>query len=194
VSQPTSPYVSAGPAPAVPPSGDEQLHPQQRAVLVVVRGVTYLIYGLVVAVEVILGVGFILLLLGANPSSSFVEWWYRNLDRVMEPFRGIFTPIELGLTSGNVPSIFETSVLFAMIIYAIAAMVIYGFASWLSKRLYRLDLEDRAYRDRMAIERQLYLDRVNAERIAAANQEAIARGVAAATQPAQPTPPPPPPA
>jgi hypothetical protein len=73
-------------------------------------------------------------------------------------------------------------------------MVIYAFASWLSKRLYRLDLEDRAYRDRMAIERQLYLDRVNAERIAAANQEAIARGVAAATQPAQPTPPPPPPA
>jgi hypothetical protein len=166
-------------------------------VLVVVRGVTYLIYGLVVAVEVILGVGFILLLLGANPSSSFVEWWYRNLERVMEPFRGIFTPIELGTTSGNVPSIFETSVLFAMIFHAIAAMVIYGFASWLSKRLYRLDLEDRAYRDRVAYERQVHLDRVNTERMIAANaanQEAIARGVAAATQPTQPTPPPPPPA
>jgi hypothetical protein len=87
----------------------------------------------------------------------------------MEPFRGIFTPIELGTTSGNnVESIFETSVLFAMIVYAIVAIVIYGFASWLSKRLHRLDLDDRAYRDQMAIDRQAYLDRVNADRIAAA--------------------------
>ena len=195
MSQPTSPYPSSGPAPAAPTAEEEHLHPQQRAVLVVVRGVTYLIYGLVVAVEVILGVGFILLLLGANPSSSFVEWWYRNLERVMEPFRGIFTPIELGTTSGNVPSIFETSVLFAMIIYAIAAMVIYAFASWLSKRLYLLDLEDRAYRQRVAYERQVYLDRLNTERLIAANaanQEAIARGVAAANAQQQPPPPPPP--
>ncbi|MGA9275549.1 MAG: hypothetical protein WBV89_01245, partial [Ilumatobacter sp.] len=60
------------------------------------RFVGYLVYVYVLIVEVFLFFGFILLLFGANSSAGFVSWIYRNLDRAMDPFRGIFTPIELG--------------------------------------------------------------------------------------------------
>jgi hypothetical protein len=65
---------------------------------------------LCVVVQIILIIGFFLLLFGANPSAGFTQWAYRNLDRVMEPFRGIFTPIQLGTTSGNVEAVFDCSV------------------------------------------------------------------------------------
>ena len=177
---------SGAPYAAVPPADDgSYLHPEQRAVLWVLRAVTYLIYAYLIFVQIILALGFILLLLGANPTSGFVEWWYRNLDRVMEPFRGIFTPIELGVTQGNeVESIFETSVLFAMIIYAIVAIAVSAFASWLGKRMHRLDVEDRAYHERMAYERQAYLDRVSAERVANTNAQTVAQ--ATGQQPVSP--------
>ena len=103
------------------------------------RVVTYLIYVYVVVVEIILILGFFLLLFGANPSAGFTQWAYRNLDRVMEPFRGIFTPIQLGTTSGNVEAVFETSVLFAMIVYLIIGMLLSGLTRWLSQRLRYLD-------------------------------------------------------
>jgi hypothetical protein len=103
------------------------------------RVVTYLIYVYVVVVEIILIIGFFLLLFGANPSAGFTQWAYRNLDRVMEPFRGIFTPIQLGTTSGNVEAVFETSVLFAMIVYLILGMLLSALTRWLSQRLRYLD-------------------------------------------------------
>lgn len=187
MSQPTDPY-SAAPvtayAPAPPPYDDgEYIHPHQRAVLWTTRAITYLVYAFIIAVEIILILGFVLLLGGANSSSSFVEWCYRNLDRVMRPFRGIFTPIELGTTGSNeVQSVFDTSVLFAMIVYAIAGIIIYGFASWLTKKLHRLDIEDREYHARLARERQAYLDRSTAERVAAAQAAAVQRP-AATSQP-----------
>ncbi len=105
----------------------------------VARVISYLIYFYVIVVEIILVIGFFLLLFGANPSAGFTEWAYRNLDRVMEPFRGIFTPIQLGTTSGNVNAVFDTSVLFAMIIYGIVAMVLSALTRWLSQRLRYLD-------------------------------------------------------
>ena len=162
--QPTS-YVQ----PPTPYDDPASLHPHQRALLWGVRAITYLIYGFIVAVEIILVLGFLLLLFGANSSSSFVEWWYRNLERVMEPFRGIFSPIELGLAGDNeVQSVFDTSVVFAMIVYAIVGIAVYTLAQWLTTRIRRIDVEDREYQAQMARERQAYLDRASAERIAAA--------------------------
>jgi hypothetical protein len=76
---------------------------------------------------------------GANPSAGFTQWAYGNLDRVMEPFRGIFTPIRLGTTSGNVDAVFDTSVVFAMIVYGIVAMVLRALTMGLSQRLQYLD-------------------------------------------------------
>src|SRR6478752_7178654 len=98
----------------------------------VARVISYLIYAYLIVVEIILIIGFFLLLFGANPSAGFTQWAYRNLDRVMEPFRGIFTPIQIGTTSGDVEAVFETSVVFAMIVYGILAMVISAVIPWLS--------------------------------------------------------------
>ena len=123
------------------------------------RVITYLIYVYVVFVEIILIIGFFLLLFGANPSAGFTQWAYRNLDRVMEPFRGIFTPIQLGTTSGNVNAVLDTSVLFAMIIYGIVAMVLSALTRWLTQRLRYLaaaeaDAEEREQQERAAADLQ----------------------------------------
>ena len=161
-------YSQPAPMPAsTPPVDDgEHIHGGQRLMLVIARAITYFMYAYLVVVEIILFLGFLLLLFGANPSSGFVEWWYRNLDRVMEPFRGIFSPIELGMTGNDVEAVFETSVLFAMVIYGIVALLVSGLTSWLSTRIRRIDIEDRQYHQRLAWERQQQLDRESAERAA----------------------------
>lgn len=131
------------------------VHPIRRATLWLSRGVSFVVYAYLLVVEVILFLGFLLLLLGANPSSSFVDWVYRSLDRTMRPFRGIFEPVELGVTQANVSSIFETSVVFAMIVYAILALVIHAFMAWLDGRLHRLDREDEEYRRQQLVSQTL---------------------------------------
>jgi hypothetical protein len=125
----------------------------KRHLLWLARAVGYLVYAYVIVVEIILAFGFFLLLFGANPTSDFVEFMYRNLDRVMDPFRGIFTPIELGMTGGNeVESVFETSVLFAMIVYGLLALAVHALIAWLTGRMDRLQREDYEYRRRQAAE------------------------------------------
>ena len=114
---------------------DLELVRARKIVVWVVRAITYLIYFFVIVAEIILLIGFFLLLFGANPTAGFTEWAYRNLDRVMAPFRGIFAPIELGTTSADVEAVFDTSVLFAMIVYGIVALVLSALTRWLSQRL-----------------------------------------------------------
>lgn len=129
-------------------------HPIRRTALWVSRAVSFVVYVYVLVVEIILMLGFLLLLLGANPSSSFVEWVYRSLDRAMRPFRGIFEPIELGVNQADVPSVLETSVLFAMVVYAILALVVHALLSWLNHRLDRLDHMDEELRRQQLINAQ----------------------------------------
>ena len=100
---------------------------------------SYMVYVYLILVEIVLLIGFFLLLFGANPTAGFTQWAYRNLDRVMAPFRGIFTPISLGSTTADVPAIFDTSVLFAMIVYGILALLMSWLIHWLTDRLLRLD-------------------------------------------------------
>jgi uncharacterized protein YggT (Ycf19 family) len=94
------------------------------------RILTYFVYGFTIVALTILVIGFFLLLFGANPDAPFAEWVYRSLGRVMAPFRGIFEPVEL---NGN--SVLDTSVLFAMIIYGVAALFLSALIDWLSQRL-----------------------------------------------------------
>lgn len=94
------------------------------------RALSYLVYAFTVFALVILLLGFILLLFGANPEAPFAEWVYRSLDRVMKPFRGIFEEIPL---NGN--SVLDLSVIFAMVVYGIAAMFLQALIDWLSSRL-----------------------------------------------------------
>ncbi len=122
-------------------------HRERRAALWVGRALTYVVYAYVLVTEIILALGFVLLLFGANPAPSFVAWVYRSMDRAMEPFRGIFTPIDLGTSGGNdVESVLDTSVLFAMIIYAIVALALRALLDWLTSRIARIDETERERR------------------------------------------------
>jgi uncharacterized protein YggT (Ycf19 family) len=94
------------------------------------RVLTYLVYAFVLVALTILAFGFILLLFGANPDAAFAEWVYRSLERVMAPFRGIFESVPL-----NGDSVLDTSVLFAMIVYGLAGLLLSALIDWLTRRL-----------------------------------------------------------
>jgi hypothetical protein len=100
------------------------------------RAIAYVAYAYFVLTEIILVQGFLLKLFGADPSSDYTQWAYRSLDRVMAPFRGIFTPIEL---DGN--AILDPSIIFAMVIYGILALVLRSFLDWVNVRLEKLQLQ-----------------------------------------------------
>ena len=129
--------------------------PMRRFALVLGRVISTIVYVYLLIVEIILFLGFILLLLGANPTSGFVDWVYRSMDRAMEPFRGIFSTLELGQMPNEVESVFDTSVLFAMIVYGILALIISSLVDWLNRRAHRLDLEDQEYRQRQMVEQSM---------------------------------------
>lgn len=129
----------------------ENLRPQMRAALWGGRALGYVVYAYVLVTEIILGLGFVLLLFGANPNPAFVQWVYRSLDRAMEPFRGIFTDVELGLTGpDNVQAKLDTSVVFAMIVYALVAWAVHAFIGWMTYRLQLLEREERDAANRAA--------------------------------------------
>jgi hypothetical protein len=127
---------------------------ERKAILWVVRAVSYLVYFYLIVVEIILFIGFFLLLFGANPDSGFTQWAYRNLDRVMAPFRGIFTPIQLGTTSGDVAAVFDTSIVFAMIIYGIVALALSALIGWLSGRLSQIHAAEEDLASQAEVARQ----------------------------------------
>ena len=152
---------------------------ERKAIVWALRAVSYLVYFYLIVVEIILLIGFFLLLFGANPTAGFTQWAYRNLDRVMDPFRGIFSPIDLGTTGNDVAATFDTSVLFAMIIYGIVALLFSVLIGWLSGRL------DQIHAAEDEIARQAEVERLQAEadaRLLAAQQAAaqIAQGQAQA--------------
>jgi hypothetical protein len=150
---------------------------ERKAIVWALRAVSYLVYFYLIVVEIILLIGFFLLLFGANPTAGFTQWAYRNLDRVMDPFRGIFSPIELGTTGNDVAATFDTSVLFAMIIYGIVALLFSVLIGWLSGRLEQIH----AAEDELA--RRAEAERLQAEadaRLLAAQQ--IAQAQAPTTQ------------
>ena len=94
------------------------------------RALTYLVYAFVVVAMVLLLLGFFLLLFGANPDAPFAEWVYRSVTRVMAPFRGLFEAVPL---DGR--SVVDVSILFAMIVYALAALVLQALIEWLTDRI-----------------------------------------------------------
>lgn len=139
------------PPPAAPPT-PPHVHPHRRVALLGARVLVWIVYAYVLVTEAILALGFLLLLFGANSDASFVAWVYRSLDRAMEPFRGMFTPIELGLSGNNdVGAVLDTSILFAMLVYAVVAWLVSWALDWISVFLTRLDIADHlAWQDRRA--------------------------------------------
>ena len=123
-----------------------------RFIALLARALTYLVYFYVLAVEVVLFIGLFLLLFGANPSAGFTQWAYRNLEAAMEPFRGIFASVEIGTTGNDVPAVFDTSILFAMVVYGVIAMGLHAIISWLSNRIARIEREEAIERSRAEAE------------------------------------------
>lgn len=70
-------------------------------------------------VESILGLRFLLKLFGANDVNGFVNWVYEMSDALLEPFRGIF-PAKVFENQ----YVLEFSTLFAMLMYAIIALLL----------------------------------------------------------------------
>jgi hypothetical protein len=77
------------------------------------------IYGVAALVQLILGLRFILKLFGANAENGFVAWVYETSGAVLDPFRGIFPTTVFESTF-----VIEFSTIFAMIIYAIIAVLL----------------------------------------------------------------------
>jgi len=68
-------------------------------------------------VEVFIGFRFVLKLLGANPSSGFVDFIYSITGILTAPFDNIFGVAST--TTGTVRSVFEPSILVAAAVYAL---------------------------------------------------------------------------
>ncbi len=160
-------------------------HRVQRITTAGAKLITFVVYAYVVLVEVILMLGFVLLLFGANPSSTFVAWVYRNLDRAMRPFRGIFEPVELGIAGNDIPAVIETSVIFAMVVYAILALVLAQLLHWLTVQLARIDDDNTRFTETARYENGIARSRGYADsaaELAALRQaEAVRAGQAART-------------
>lgn len=88
-------------------------------------GVIYLIGGLI---EVLIGLRFIFLLLGANPSSMFVQWVYHWSSPFVAPFAGIFGQSTTVNGAGTiVASVFDWTALIALVVYGLVlAMLSFG--------------------------------------------------------------------
>jgi uncharacterized protein YggT (Ycf19 family) len=111
--------------------------PASRAVIGVTRAaraLVWLVSAWVAVTTTVLALAFVLQLFGANPDAGIAEWIYRSADRAMDPFRGIFEPIQF-----SDQSTFDSSMLFAIVVYAIAGLALSTLSSWLGDRLLRLE-------------------------------------------------------
>jgi uncharacterized protein YggT (Ycf19 family) len=89
----------------------------------------WFVYAWLIVNLVMLLLAFTLQLLGANPAASFTDWVYRSVARTMAPFRGMFEPLAL-----SDQSVLDTSLLFAVIIYSLAALFLRSAIDWVTKR------------------------------------------------------------
>ncbi|HKH06907.1 MAG TPA: hypothetical protein VKA65_17190 [Acidimicrobiales bacterium] len=94
------------------------------------RAVALLVYAFVIVNLVMLTLGFFLRLFGASTDAAFTRWVYRSVERIMEPFRGMFPTRQL---SDN--SVVDVSLLFAIIVYAILGMALHALVVWLAEKM-----------------------------------------------------------
>lgn len=83
-----------------------------------IAGILYAVSGFI---EVIIGLRFILRLLGANPASGFVDWIYSWSTPFVKPFAGIFGQNATIVHGPGVvtSSIFDWTALIALVIYGL---------------------------------------------------------------------------
>jgi ABC-type Fe3+ transport system permease subunit len=108
----------------------------------------WFVYVWVVLNLVLLFLAFVLRLFGANPDAGFTQWVYRSVTRSMAPFRGIFEPIVI-----SDQSVLDTSLLFAMIIYGLVALLLSAGIAWVTEFLMRRrrQIEQEVWDDRLEV-------------------------------------------
>ena len=107
------------------------MSPKVKAMLVkVCRALVWIVYAWVAITIVLLFLGFLLQLLGADPTAGFVEFVYRSTERAMAPFRGIFESVPL---SDN--STLDVSILFAIIVYSFVALGVGMALDWVTHKM-----------------------------------------------------------
>src|SRR6266568_4933021 len=85
-------------------------------------GLIYAIFGII---ELLVGIRFVFLLIGANPGSPFVSWVYQWSGPFVAPFNGIFGNHAVTAGPGVVThSVFDWSSLVALIIYGLVISVL----------------------------------------------------------------------
>jgi uncharacterized membrane protein len=95
-------------------------------------GIISLVFGLV---EVLIGLRFVFLLLGASFDSSFVRWVYDVSHPLVAPFGTIFGHTAHPV-AGTIPgSFFEPASLIALVVYAVVGGVLLRLLASRSDRL-----------------------------------------------------------
>lgn len=106
--------------------------------------ITRVIYVVFALVELILGLRLILKLFGANATNPFVSWAYETSAAVLDPFRGIFPTTIFQSTF-----VIEFSTIFAMVIYAIIAMLLIYLVEFITRPI------DNAIADDTVVEKKV---------------------------------------
>jgi uncharacterized protein YggT (Ycf19 family) len=96
----------------------------------IARGLVVFVYGFAIACTVILAMAFFLELFNANESTPFVDWVDRAATRIMQPFRGIFPPVE-----GESGSVFDSALLFGIFMYWLLAIAMQALVGWIDRRI-----------------------------------------------------------
>ena len=121
----------------------------KRWILWVGKLVTLVVYLVFLAYAIIVGIAFVLQLLGANPTADFADWIYRAAENITQPFRGIFPTTQV-----TDRSTFNASLLFALMIYLIVAVLLHGVIDWLTRRIAGIDRAEEQDRQMAALEAQ----------------------------------------
>jgi YggT family protein len=92
------------------------------------RAIVWFVYAFALVAIVIASLAFVLQLFGADPNNGFAQWVYRSASRVTAPFRGIFP----SHVNGN--SVLDVSLLFAIIMYALFALLVSAVIDYIDRR------------------------------------------------------------
>lgn len=97
------------------------------------KALVVFIYAFVLLNLVMLTLGFFLRLFGASTDAAFTRWVYRSVDRIMEPFRGMFPSHAV-----SDQSVLDVSLLFAILVYAIVGIALHALVVWLTEKIVTL--------------------------------------------------------
>jgi uncharacterized protein YggT (Ycf19 family) len=103
--------------------------PPKLLLLRAAKALVVFVYIVVMVNLVLLTLGFFLQLFGASTDAEFTRWVYRNVERIMEPFRGMFP------SRATDQSVLDVSLLFAMVVYSLVGLAVHALVTWLTDRI-----------------------------------------------------------